>query len=105
MGLTLYLGLLIFCLLTLRRLRRLARGNTSLDWIVNYSHMLEAGLFGFMVSGAFLGRAYFDLYFLLVAATVILKILYIREAALPAPERESLTHAPVNESMIPVGVA
>ncbi len=34
--------------------------------------MLQMGLIGFMVSGAFLGRAYFDYYFLLVACTAIL---------------------------------
>ncbi len=35
--------------------------------------MIQIGLVGFLVTGAFLGRAYFDYYFMFVAITVMLK--------------------------------
>jgi hypothetical protein len=41
--------------------------------------MIETGLLGYMVSGAFLGLAYFDLYFELIALVIVIKILYRRE--------------------------
>jgi hypothetical protein len=42
--------------------------------------MIEVSLFGFLVSGAFLGFANFDLFYQLVAMVVILKVLYRDEA-------------------------
>lgn len=70
-GLFLYLALLGSCFWTLWRVRRQA-----LFWqdktAAGYATMLQMGLVGFMVSGAFLGRAYFDYYFMFVACTVIL---------------------------------
>jgi len=42
--------------------------------------MIEVSLFGFLVSGAFLGLANFDLYYQLVAMVIILKVLYGAEA-------------------------
>lgn len=70
-GLFLYLSLLGSCFFTLGGVRRQA-----LLWqdkrASGYAMMLQMGLIGFMVSGAFLGRAYFDYYFLLVACTAIL---------------------------------
>ena len=67
------------CFYSLWRLRRRARGQPSFAWITNYSLMLETSLLGYMVSGSFLPRAYFDLWFQLVAGTALLKMLYERE--------------------------
>ncbi len=50
--------------------------------------MLEVSLWAFVVSGAFLGLGYFDLYFQLIATTVILKILYQREVVFSVRARE-----------------
>jgi len=44
--------------------------------------MLETAFIGFLVSGAFLGLANFDLFYQLIACTIILKILVRRELAL-----------------------
>jgi putative inorganic carbon (HCO3(-)) transporter len=79
-GLGLFLLLIGGCLMSLRRLRRSVRGSPSLQWIVPYANGLEGGFYAFLVSGAFLGRAYFDLFYQLIACTVILKILYRNEA-------------------------
>ncbi len=87
-GLGLFLLLLGCCWRTLRRLRARARKIPSLGWTVSYSHMLEASLLGYLVSGAFLPRAYFDFYFQLIAMTIILKVLSRREVALEAAAPE-----------------
>jgi len=84
-GLGLFLALLMSCWFSLRKLRRLSRKQPVLEWMEPYTHMFEIGLLGFMVSGAFLGRAYFDLFFQLVATTVILRVLCRQEI-------ESLAH-------------
>jgi probable O-glycosylation ligase (exosortase A-associated) len=59
------------------------------DDVVNYANMFRFGLVGFLVSGAFLGRAYFDYFFMLIACVAILKNVYRSERAAeeePAPE-------------------
>jgi probable O-glycosylation ligase (exosortase A-associated) len=78
-GLGIFLALLGSCFLSLWRLRRSVRGYPSFVWASDYSKMLEACLLGYIVSGAFLPRAYFDLWFQLAASTALLKILYRQE--------------------------
>jgi putative inorganic carbon (HCO3(-)) transporter len=78
-GLGLFLLLVTSMGLTLRRVRRSARAAAA-QWVVPYAYLIETGLVAYLVSGAFLGRAYFDLFYQLVALTVILKILVRQEA-------------------------
>lgn len=87
-GLGMFLSLLASCWLSARRLRRQASRLPSGSWITTYSQMVEVSLLAYMVSGAFLGRAYFDLYFQIVAILITLKILYKKEAALAMAPRE-----------------
>jgi probable O-glycosylation ligase (exosortase A-associated) len=75
-GLGLYLLLVGSCWASLFGLRRSARRSSAARWIVPYTHMIEVSLFGFLVSGAFLGLANFDLFYQLVAMVIILKVLY-----------------------------
>jgi probable O-glycosylation ligase (exosortase A-associated) len=79
-GLGLFLSLIGCCMMSLRRLRKMVRGSPPLHWVIPYANGLEGGFYAFMVSGAFLGRAYFDLFYQLVACTIILKILHRTEA-------------------------
>jgi putative inorganic carbon (HCO3(-)) transporter len=100
-GLGIFMFLLGGCFYSLWRIRRRVRGQPSFAWITNYSRMLEACLLGYVVSGAFLPRAYFDLWFQLVAATALLKILYERERShqgakeAPSPAEAELFEVPV----------
>jgi probable O-glycosylation ligase (exosortase A-associated) len=75
-GLALYLLLVGSCWVSLFNLRRRAARSPTSQWIIPYTHMIEVSLFGFLVSGAFLGLANFDLFYQLVAMVVILKVLY-----------------------------
>jgi probable O-glycosylation ligase (exosortase A-associated) len=82
-----YLGLILFLLLvasswvSLRALRRRVRTMPNAQWIAPYSRMIEVSLVAYMISGAFLGRAYFDLFYLLISLTILLKVLIKREVS------------------------
>jgi putative inorganic carbon (HCO3(-)) transporter len=100
-GLGIFLFLLGGTFFGLRRMRRRVRGQPGFTWIDNYSNALEVCLLAYIVSGAFLPRAYFDLWFQLVAAAALLKILYgqersqaVNEPVAKAAEAE-LVEAPV----------
>jgi probable O-glycosylation ligase (exosortase A-associated) len=80
-GLGLFLCLVISMLFSLRSIRRMATSIDSTHWLVPYTSMLQAGLAAYLISGAFLGRAYFDLFYQLVALTVILKAMATKEIA------------------------
>jgi putative inorganic carbon (HCO3(-)) transporter len=80
-GLGIFLSVLGGCFYSLWRIRRRVRGQPSYAWITNYSQMLETCLVGYVISGAFLPRAYFDLWFQLAATTALLKILFEQEQA------------------------
>jgi hypothetical protein len=83
----LYLILVASCWVSLLGLRRRAGRSPTSQWIVPYTHMIEVSLFGFLVSGAFLGLANFDLFYQLVAMVIILKMLYRSDAPVSAPVR------------------
>jgi len=68
----LYLSLVVICFLALWRLSRQAKeiGDTR---VIAYANMLSLSMVGFLASGTFLGRAYFDYFFTLVACVAILQ--------------------------------
>jgi putative inorganic carbon (HCO3(-)) transporter len=70
-GLLLYLTLLGSCFYTAARLLRMARYYGD-QLIANYVHMFRFSLLGFLSSGCFLGRAYFDYFFAIVACIATL---------------------------------
>ena len=80
-GLALFLGLLGSCCHSLWRLSRLSKCVPSLRWIGPYAYMLGASLLAYMVSGAFLPRAYFDFFYTLVATIIVLKVICQKERA------------------------
>ena len=84
-GLAIYLILVASCWASLFSLRRRAARAPSTQWVVPYTHMIEVSLFGFLVSGAFLGLANFDLFYQLVAMVIILKMLYRADAPVTVP--------------------
>lgn len=71
-ALFLYLALLFGALLSLGRTRKRALANAETAWAAGYAGGLQVGLVGYMVSGAFLSAAYFDLAWLYCALTAIL---------------------------------
>jgi putative inorganic carbon (HCO3(-)) transporter len=71
-GLFLYFCLVGSCFWSLRRTIKLARAYGD-ERSVYYANMLWFALIGFLVAGAFLGRAYFDFYFTIVACVAVVK--------------------------------
>jgi len=103
-GLGIYLLLVTSCWASLVSLRRKARHVVSAQWIVPYTHMLEVSLFGFLISGAFLGFANFDLFYQLVAMVIILKILWAEQVPnILRQEGEEQEPRELQEELVPAG--
>jgi probable O-glycosylation ligase (exosortase A-associated) len=67
-----FMALLVSVQLKLFRIRRQAKKRPDTKWISSYATGLQIGLAGYLISGAFLSSAYFDLPWLYYALTVIL---------------------------------
>ena len=78
-GLAIFAVLIGSTLMTLHRLRRRARAAHGDLWISNYATAIQISLIAWLLNGAFLSVAYFDLAYHLIIITVVLK-------AMPAPE-------------------
>lgn len=83
-GLFLYLSLVASCFLTTSRVIRKARFEGD-QLIIYYANMLRLSLVGFLASGAFLGRAYFDYFFTMVACIAVLHRIYLVERKIEMP--------------------
>jgi putative inorganic carbon (hco3(-)) transporter len=80
----LFVALLAATMLSLSDICRQARGRPGLEWIEGYAKALQTGMVGFLVSGAFLNLAYFDLVYLYIGLVPILRR-ELRERAALAP--------------------
>lgn len=78
-GLAIYLALLISTWRLASRVMRLSKSAPHLEWAYDVAGMSQVSLVGFMVAGAFLGLAYFDLIFSLIAIVVIANSLVEQE--------------------------
>lgn len=78
-ALALFLILMGATFFKLRRLENISAKLPALSWVNAYAVALQSGIVGYAISGAFLGRAYFDLFYHFVAATIILHELLRRE--------------------------
>ena len=69
---------------------RLTKQTEHLRWMYHLGSMMQVSLIGYAVTGTFLGLAYFDLYYALIAIVVITKDLLRRELEMgeeKVPER------------------
>ncbi len=85
-GFGLYFLVLASTLVTLRRIRKRWRGHPEYGYLASYAEMTQLCLYPFLVAGAFIGVAYFDLYFYFVAGSVILRSLSDQAEKALAPE-------------------
>jgi probable O-glycosylation ligase (exosortase A-associated) len=99
-GFVLYILLIGFCLASLRNLRRCARYISSTQWVLPYLDMIETAFVGFLVSGAFLGLANFDLFYQLVASTIIVRLLVRNELAVQTTKEPALLPSLVESEAI-----
>jgi probable O-glycosylation ligase (exosortase A-associated) len=80
-GLMIFGALLVLALLRLHSIRRLARANPEVAWAANYAHMIQASLATYLVTGAFLSVAYFDLAYQLIILIPLIHTVALREIA------------------------
>jgi len=71
-GLIIYVALICTCSFGLFQVARQAKRLEQFT-ILEYARMLQLSFVGFLASGVFLGRAYFDYFFSIVACVVILR--------------------------------
>jgi probable O-glycosylation ligase (exosortase A-associated) len=95
-GLLLFLSLIGSSLWSCRNLKRTFALQPGSETLGAYVDMVQVGLITYLVSGAFLGRAYFDLFYQLIATVIVLKMLARNQAWLPEapPVLEELSALP-----------
>jgi probable O-glycosylation ligase (exosortase A-associated) len=79
-----YVAMLISLFLSLRRTIKIAHQSADCAWVGSYASALQVGLVSFLVSGAFLSSAYFDLAWLYFALSAVLA----REVKTSLPEAQ-----------------
>jgi probable O-glycosylation ligase (exosortase A-associated) len=97
-GLFLYLGVLASAFLTTFRIAKTARLLGDYD-VLQYAYMFRFSLAGFVTSGFFLGLAYFDHYFTILACIAILKSTATKEWEMHFAEAGEAETAP--EDIVP----
>lgn len=80
-GLALYLLLWLFTWRTATSVARVAKKRPDTLWLRDLTMMVQASLVAYAAGGTFLGLAYFDLFYHLVAVVVIAKLLLERALA------------------------
>jgi len=78
-GLVIFLGILGGTLWRLERLRRFQRKDPSRRWVRDLAEMMQYSLVAYMMGGAFLGLAYFDLPYYLIISALLLEFIAQRD--------------------------
>lgn len=71
-GLFMFMGLLVLTWMKCGAVIRVAKKNPALLWAQDLASMIQVSLIAFMTAGAFLGLAYFDYFYHLIALVVVL---------------------------------
>jgi len=74
-GFSLFVLLGLFTWNTGSRIRKQAKGSIETKWAVDLASMAQTSIIGYASAGAFLGLAYFDLYYILIDIMVICNLL------------------------------
>jgi probable O-glycosylation ligase (exosortase A-associated) len=87
-GFALWLGLLGMCVVSTRRVRKLAKQTGDKGaWTIPVADMIQGSLLAYVVGGTFVDLNYFDIFYQLVAVGVVLKSLA------PKPPARAMTTA------------
>ena len=101
-ALFLFLILLLGTLISLQSTKARAQLRRETEWIANYASGIQIGMIGYMVSGAFLNSAYFDLAYIYIALSAILS----REVkAVQVPRKSTATGDSPLRQRQPLGTA
>lgn len=72
-GLSIFLALIAFTYRTLGRIKRRASELAGRLWLSQYAWAIQVGLIGYLVAGAFLDVAYFNLLYAFIALAIIMR--------------------------------
>lgn len=84
-GFFLFIAIMLTALHSLNRVVKFADRDKRLIWMRDLASMVYVSIIGYAISGAFLGLAYFDYYYLFIAITVALTALMQRFIAEGVP--------------------
>lgn len=98
-GLGIFAVLMAFSLASLLRIRRQTAGRAELSWLSKYADMVFVSLIGYLVNGAFLSVAYFDLAYHVLVLVPILRSLAATELA--ARDTVSVVTGPRSRTLVP----
>lgn len=73
LGLGLFVGLLAVAFANLRAIRRMARGHDHLAWAYDLANTLWIAMIAYMVAGAALSMAYFELFYMILILISVLR--------------------------------
>lgn len=96
-ALLLFIALIFSTFWKLSRLQRISKLFPGMQWVQHYASALQLGLLGYAVSGTFLGRAYFDLFYHFIAAAIILQELFHCEVLRVVAPNQNIRE---NEAMV-----
>lgn len=88
-GFFLFLLLLVLTWLKCSRIVRLAKGHEGLKWASDLAAMVQVSFVGYLSAGAFLGLAYFDYVYHLIAVVVVVYSLVVAARSGAGAERDS----------------
>jgi len=103
-GLLIYLAMGLATFLLCSRIGRMVRNRPDLEWAQDLARMSQVALVGFLVGGAFLGLAYFDLPYAIMAVVVATHAVVRRDLAVSAtqPSDDRLSATVPGSSEVPV---
>ncbi len=73
LGLALFGGLLMIAFMNLRAIRRMARGHDRLDWAHDMANTLWIVMIAYVVAGAALSMAYFEMFYMVLILISVLR--------------------------------
>jgi probable O-glycosylation ligase (exosortase A-associated) len=100
-GFIIFVLLLSTALLVLVRLKSQVSKETSLQWGKYFPDMLQVSIIGYLVGGAFLGRAYFDLLYQLLAVVCLLNKFVFQQVAEKSRKSATSSGAIIFQPMLP----
>lgn len=77
-GLIIYLLLIWFAFRTGSRVLKLTKGDSDSRWAYDLASMVQVSIIGYLVGGLFIGLAYFDLFYHLIAILVLLEFIVLK---------------------------
>ena len=99
-GLALFLAIWLFTWITSARLVKATRTREDLRWASNLVAMVQVSLIGYLVGGAFLDLAYWDLPYYSLAILIVTRDIVRRAVVLPARETSSPAEPPLAISAV-----